>query len=433
MRSALTGLDLPGDAKIEKGIFRRAWRMSTLEQQAKNVGVATADEWELYRLQSGTVGADPTPLITSMRSAGWTVATLEGKPLVGTMARGGRTFLFRIEVEQQTAWLTIATVRSGTLGGTPITTTASSSNGASPTTPAAPPSPRTQPPAGQQPPSSAPPPAPPVQGSSDGYQYTVTKMRDGWVSTIGPDAVEGTNGVLRVLLFWPAPFDVGTAGSARDSYWQKYVRPLFDMTAIDERLETVRYSGWTYLEGEGRDRRNGQSVYVGMYIYTENGVATPVVVTAPDRAQFYAFVPRPDDFEPLIGGINRFMVAPSDLIGEWTEFSGAYNSYYYVATGASAGMAGASLSSRFGFASNGTYWSEHKGASGFAGSQSTFSQRYDGRFTVLSPTRISMTNRFNGQTDTFSALFRAVKGGRELVLVNEARSGDRYSLVRVKR
>ncbi|MFN8994318.1 MAG: hypothetical protein ACK5X3_11745, partial [Pseudomonadota bacterium] len=54
----------------------------------------------------------------------------------------------------------------------------------------------------------------------------------------------------------------------------------------------------------------------------------------------------------------------------------------------------------------------------------------NGRVTVLSPTRISMTNRFNGQTDTFSALFRAVKGGRELVLVNEARSGDRYSLVR---
>jgi hypothetical protein len=70
VRSALTGLDLPGDAKIEEGIFRRAWRMSTLEQQAKNVGVATADSWELYRLQSGTVGGDATPVITSLRIAG---------------------------------------------------------------------------------------------------------------------------------------------------------------------------------------------------------------------------------------------------------------------------------------------------------------------------------------------------------------------------
>jgi hypothetical protein len=438
LRSALAGLDLPAGATLDNGILRRAVRKTALDQQAKGAGLTLASDWELYRLPVERVGADGVPFLTLLEGAGWTVATVPGRPILGTMTRAGRTFAFRVESDRQQAWLTLAGVQSGRLGAAPVAAATPPAPAPTPAPTPTPSGPRPAPtPAPTPTPSPAPTPTPtptpaPPPRTADGWTYSSTTYNDGWSVTIGPDAVEGTKGALRTWQFWSAPFTVPTTGSARDAYWQRYVLPRFEITAIDERDDDLRYTGLTYLEGEGRDRRTGQPVYVGMFISTASGDATPIVAAAPDRAQLYALLPRPTDFDKVLG-LNRFGIAPADLVGTWSEFDGAYMSYYYVATGASAGMAGGSLSSRFGFAGDGSYWSEHKGAGGFVGAQRTFQQRYTGQARVDNLWQLTLTNRFNGATDTYRAHFRAIQGGRQLVLVNAASSGDRFALVRERR
>jgi hypothetical protein len=129
---------------------------------------------------------------------------------------------------------------------------------------------------------------------------------------------------------------------------------------------------------------------------------------------------------------NRFAVALQDLPGSWVESSGAATQLYYVNSGNYAGMNAVSTSAEFWLQTNGSYQSQHKGASGMVGNQSFFQQEYKGKYSMNGNWELSMTNRYQGKTEIFNGYFEVVKGGRILHLSDKSAPGVQYHLARVK-
>ncbi|GIW26149.1 hypothetical protein [Meiothermus sp.] len=87
------------------------------------------------------------------------------------------------------------------------------------------------------------------------------------------------------------------------------------------------------------------------------------------------------------------------------------------------------MADTFTFNRNGSYSSTHNGASGFVGSQQFYSQKYQGRMT-LSDWRLTLTNRFNNQSEAFEAFFEMTGAGPILHLIRVDAKGIHYRVTR---
>jgi hypothetical protein len=101
--------------------------------------------------------------------------------------------------------------------------------------------------------------------------------------------------------------------------------------------------------------------------------------------------------------------------------------YYYVSSGATAGTTATTNSNQFTFLPGNKYKSEYAGASGQVGNMKFSTQNYEGK-TVVTDWKLTLTNRFKGESETYDALFEAIKGGRILILTD--RLGTQLSLVK---
>ncbi len=98
-----------------------------------------------------------------------------------------------------------------------------------------------------------------------------------------------------------------------------------------------------------------------------------------------------------------------------------------MSTGGYAGATATSTADQFTFLPGNQYQSDHTGASGAVGNQRWSRQVYKGTSTANSWT-LTLTNRFQGQTETYQCQFEAIRGGRILLLTD--RLGTTLSLVR---
>jgi hypothetical protein len=128
---------------------------------------------------------------------------------------------------------------------------------------------------------------------------------------------------------------------------------------------------------------------------------------------------------------NKFSVTLADLSGTWDESSSSAINMYNTITGAYAGMSTTAADNSFVFNADGTYSSRHSGAFGMTSNLTYYDSNYKGRLTV-SPWEITLTNRFEGKTETFWAQYEAVRGGRILHLTNKEAGGMRYRLARTR-
>ncbi len=69
--------------------------------------------------------------------------------------------------------------------------------------------------------------------------------------------------------------------------------------------------------------------------------------------------------------------------------------------------------------------------SGVDGATRVSQEKYSGRYSV-STWELTVTNRYQGKSDTFTGYFEATKGGRILHLTNKAATGIQYHLVMAK-
>ncbi len=279
----------------------------------------------------------------------------------------------------------------------------------------------------------APPPATPPVALPSGprrFQFTRSEFDDGWVAVEQPDYVQVTKGALTAYLFYRVTMTEQMRPPVTDVidyFWNRDGRPRFDLQNANKRREESSYPPLEYVEGDVTDRANGKRAFAGMFVSRNNGGALNIMVVAPDKGTFYQAFPKPGDLERMMN-YNKFAVAPGDLPGYWSESSGAFAQMYYVQSGNYAGMNAASVSAQFWIAPDGTYRSTHKGATGMVGNQKVFQQEYRGSWKLNGNWEMSMTNRFEGKTDTFLMQFEAVKGGRLLHLTDKQYQGVQYHL-----
>lgn len=440
--SALTGLALPEGTKLDKGFLTRAAAKADLEMTAKDAGATLGSAYEVYRL--GPIGgavATFATVKTLAEGAGWTLTPSADGKTWGWLDKGAVRRLLNFYVAKDGAWLYLAEVAQrapvvattpaqGSAGAAPASGTKNAPPGSAASTSGSPASSRTPP--TQAVPNAPPPATPPVALPSGPrrFQFTRSEFDDGWVAVEQPDYVQVTKGALTAYLFYRVTMTEQMRPPVTDVidyFWNRDGRPRFDLQNANKRREESSYPPLEYVEGDVTDRASGKRAFAGMFVSRNNGGALNIMVVAPDKGTFYQAFPKPGDLERLMK-YNKFAVAPGDLPGYWSESSGAFAQMYYVQSGNYAGMNAASVSAQFWIAPDGTYRSMHKGATGMVGNQKVFQQEYRGNWKLNGNWEMTMTNRFEGKTDTFLMQFEAVKGGRLLHLTDKQYQGVQYHL-----
>lgn len=247
-----------------------------------------------------------------------------------------------------------------------------------------------------------------------------------WSVTQRADWVEATNGPVRVYLHY--------ANASADAYnsvlraglqnaWNVLVAPHLSQVR-DFALRPIQsYESISFAEADAVDSTQ-RSVHVVLFKKHDSaGRNGYVEVLAPDKATFEKTFGawHNDEFgwDALanLSRLNWFQVDAARLPGTWSSTDFASISYFYVNTGGLAGTDATSLADAFTFDGQGGYSSDHSGASGAAGNAKFSRQTYRGKYSV-SPTGLTLTNRFQGQSDTYRAGFQAVRGGLVLVMTD---------------
>lgn len=428
--SALSGLALPEGTKLDKGFLTRAAAKADLDMTAKGAGATLGSRYEVYRL--GPIGgamATFANVKTLAEGAGWTLTPSADGKTWGWLDKGAARLLANFYVAKDGAWLYLAEVaqRAPAVATTPASAPSANTPANTPAK-----SPASTPPS--QGPTNAPVattlPSAPLPSGPRRFQFTRSEFDDGWVAVEQPDYVQVTKGALTAYLFYRVTMTEQMRPPVTDVidyFWNRDGRPRFDLQNANKRREESSYPPLEYVEGDVTDRASGKRGFAGMFVSRNNGGALNIMVVAPDKGAFYQAFPKPGDLERMMN-YNKFAVAPGDLPGYWSESSGAFAQMYYVQSGNYAGMNAASVSAQFWIAPDGTYRSMHKGATGMVGNQKVFQQEYRGSWKLTGNWEMTMTNRFEGKTDTFLMQFEAVKGGRLLRLTDKQYQGVQYHL-----
>ncbi len=261
-----------------------------------------------------------------------------------------------------------------------------------------------------------------------------TTFDDGWSATIASDRVVVTKADVEVWLYHVRAYDDASRQAGGHVYWwNNVVAKAFD-------LKTTRIAGAPsdpvkppYIEGEAIDRSSGERRFLALYVSSSSGLMIPTLAIARTEAALRQTFPKAADAYASdladMRRYNKFQVAAADLPGTWLSGGTSAMEYYNAYTGAYQGLGVAASADTFVFKSDGTYTSEHKGATGKIGSLNTFQQKYKGRFKV-GTWELTMDHRFEGKTDQFNAYFEAVAGGRVLHLQNKKYTSSWSHLVR---
>jgi len=273
-----------------------------------------------------------------------------------------------------------------------------------------------------------------TNAANDKYTFNTINFDDGWTSVIKEDWIEVTKEDMTVLLLYGVPYNAssfsGTGVRARDYYWDNYVTKYFSVETkqYNDNGENIGSFQPDYVEGWAKDKATGQRRFIGMKLSIAPNAAFIVIASVKNESVLRQQFPKANDKYTSdlanMSSYNKFAVAKNDLIGTWSNSGGGTMSWYSTTTGNYAGATGTVTGDIFRFNTDGSYSSDHSGASGVVGSMNTYSSKYRGTYTATN-WNVSATNRFNGKTENFSAWFEVLKGGRILHLDTP---GLKYSL-----
>ncbi|HEX4959161.1 MAG TPA: hypothetical protein VFV46_13345 [Lacibacter sp.] len=429
-------MTLPDGSKQDKrGLYVSAAKM-VLELVSKKNG-ATIKNTEVLSLAPAAVNNFTIEsLKTNLKQNGWTITPVAGEPQYLWIEQNGKTVLAYIANEKKETNLYFGETSS------PLISSGSPNNNTPPITTCPQEQPTQQDQVIQQQPIHSP--APSVQ---NGYQYMSSNFDDGWISIETTDWVEVSKPGIKILIHYPnQKVDEYTSVKLDGDYraWNTLVAPRY--TNISNFLERgiQDYQSITFLTADAMDA-SGKKVHVVLFKKKyDTGVGRYLEIVADDKQTFerefgnnyinrsdWSYMDQIKSWDRLANmqWRNKFAIGASDLNGKWSSSSYASLSYYYVNGGGFAGATATSIADEFVFTGNGTYQSDHAGASGVVGNQNFSRQQYKGNVTVTDWT-ITLTNRLQNQTETYNSYFEAVRGGRLLIMTD--RLGTTLTLVKAK-
>jgi len=273
--------------------------------------------------------------------------------------------------------------------------------------------------------------------ASKNFSFYTTNFDDGWNATAEVDFVTVSKGNLKVLIHYPS-VQADTYNSVlRDGLataWSTLVAPRYTNIRNLELKPIQSWESISFASADAIESASGKQVHIVLFKkHFSNGNGRYLEFVAPNKQAYdQEFVPYHNDEFGWDKNVNmqyrnKFAVADTDLTGTWGASDYASLSYYYVNSGGYAGAMATSLAHIFTFNANGTYQSDHTGASGVVGNQKFSRQVYNGKFSSNSWT-LTLTNRFQGETENYACQFEAVKGGRILLLTDKL--GTVYTLAK---
>jgi len=280
------------------------------------------------------------------------------------------------------------------------------------------------------------------------FTFNTTNFDDGWTSTVKEDWVEVSKPGIRILIHYPnkkADIHNFSKLEGDNNAWSILLAPRYiNITNFYER-GIQDYQSITFLTADATERSSSKKVHVVLFKkHYDKGNGRYMEVVADSKSMFeqefgnsyinrssWDYIEQTKSWDKLANmqWRNKFAVAPSDLIGKWSSSTYAALSYYYVNSGSFAGATATSIADEFTFLPGNKYESDHAGASGVLGNQNFSRQMYNGK-SIITDWTITLTNRFQGNSEKYDIYFEAIKGGRILIMTD--RLGYSLSLVKSK-
>jgi hypothetical protein len=430
-KSALVGIGLPQGSKLDNRLLYRAAAKTTMDLEAADSNWILTENYEVFLMPVNNENDISDSIITALESIGWTLQVNERNNKWGVASKGSRRLMIYFQAAKKESWLYMAEISTSN-AAKPATT--SGTNNAPVVQPKPAPSPLPQPT------------SPAATVHAGGYQFHTTNFDDGWTANEKKEWIEVTKDQTTVLLhFANTAIDMssGDSKTITSNAWNVLVAPRYKgMSNFYLFGGNMSYNRTTAISANMTDH-DGRNLYV--VLFRKGGSGWMEFIT-PDKTtftkQFGMDISQANNenliyseeaqWEPMLAMQNRnkFAVAPSDLSGNWNESSGSYAQMYNVYTGNYAGMNAVSNSAEFWIEADGSYRSQHSGANGMVGSQTFFTLKYNGRYTMNGNWEVSFSNRHNGKTDTYWCQFEIVRGGRVLHLQDKQASSMQYHLTR---
>lgn len=427
-QSYVTGLTLPDGSKQDKRLLYVSAAKAVLEMVSIKRGVSIKNT-EVLSLPPVTANNFNIELLKNhLQQNGWTITPVDGEPEYLWLEQNGKTVLVYLSNDKKQTNLYF-----GEASNTPVVQPMYTGNTQQTTQQE-----QTLP---QQPVYS------PAHPAATGYQFTSTNFDDGWTSIETTDWVEVSKRGIKILIHYPhQTVDEYTSVKLDGDYraWNTLVAPRYSNISNFLERGIQDYQSITFLTADAMDA-SGKHVHVVLFKKSyDTGVGRYMEIVADDKQTFerefgsnyinrsdWSYMDQIKSWDKLAAmqWRNKFAVGPNDLNGKWNSSSYASLSYYYVNGGGFAGATATSIADEFVFAGNGTYQSDHAGASGVVGNQKFSREVYKGSVTVTDWS-ITLTNRFQNQTETYNIYFEAVRGGRLLIMTD--RRGTTLTLAKAK-
>jgi len=428
-RSALTGVTLIPGAMLDKGFFVRMAAKASMDLNAKNVGQAITDEYEVYKLPAslglGAVGS----MQAALEAQGWAVTFEPTKSpdteRWGWMARAdapAQRYLILYLLDKKQSYLYLARASGVSVPSAPSYPNQPMAPPPLPTTSSASifgpaPAPSTAP-------TSAPAPASTSVVRPTRWAFTTTNFSDGWQAFDEPDWVLGVKGSVTARVHH-ATFDLRPFVNEDGTIfvWNQLIVPRYrNLTNVWVRKPWWEDGSKNYVSAEGTEIASGRRYYLVLF-RSGNGNHW-IEYLAPDKATFEremaitVQVQGGTNWPALVrDGLNKFAVSANDLPGSWGSSSVAGIEYLSAITGNSLGIGAVSSDHKFIFRNDGTYEMRYVGASGMAGNQQFGGENWAGRVSVNTPWTMSLTGTFKGQTYDYDVWFEVVKGGGRILVL----------------
>lgn len=425
-QSALTGIGLPKDSKLDNRMLSVAAAATLLEMESDKVNTKVQNTEVLVLPPVSINKFNKDSLVRRFVARNWkTIATEDNKFI--WLQKDNRFVIAYFLTNTKQTDLYFADAASTPNFATPVNNASGNSVATLPVV-----QPETQPV------------APPQQNSNTGqetkkqsthtpagksaFTFTTSNFDDGWTSTVQEDWVHVVKGELTVLIHYPTSrIDVSSMDykTISGNAWNTLVAPRYNSLNNFVLLSgTSDYEKPHFISADVADNMTNKKLYVALFKKGNSGWIEFITTDKNSFVREFGIDINKVDYyntetaawDPLkkMANYNKFAVAVTDLNGTWTSNFSGMTQYVNIYTGANAGATSHSSTESFQFKGTAYHW-ELAAASGVVGNLKFSGAKSDGTLSLPNNWQIHFSD-LEGKPKLYNAYFSCIKGARILWL-----------------